>query len=129
MLVFANDSLLQLLEVGADPTSEAIATTMTPSIRGIAERVTKLTTSDLSEAALSTRERELRTTFEQYLSSDQWLTNFRGRDVLRAFVNKHVRGVKYETFRDLILARMKDAGFRPPGMAAVLTAIDEDPFP
>jgi hypothetical protein len=31
--------------------------------------------------------------------------------------------------RDLVLARMKDDGFEPPGMATVLEAIVADRFP
>ena len=47
----------------------------------------------------------------------------------RRKVHEHVPGVKYETFRDLILARMKAAGYRPPGMAQVLDQIVADRFP
>jgi hypothetical protein len=48
------------------------------------------------------------------LETDEWLKTFRGRDVLRGFVSEHVPGVSYEAFRDLVLARMKEAGLPPP---------------
>jgi hypothetical protein len=40
-----------------------------------------------------------------------------------------VPGVSYETVRDLVLARMKDDRFEPPGMAQVLDQIVADRFP
>jgi hypothetical protein len=37
--------------------------------------------------------------------------------------------MNYEGFRDLIVARMREASHRPPGMIVVLDAILADEFP
>jgi hypothetical protein len=73
--------------------------------------------------------RQLEESFVADLDSDEWIKKFRGRDVLRDFVSHHVSGVSYGTVRDLVLARMKDDGFEPPGMATVIEAIVADRFP
>lgn len=129
MLVFANDLLVRLLDLGADPKATDVAAAMTPSVHGIVERVQSLATTELSTSSLETREQDLRKMYRQYLVTDEWTKTFRGRDILRAFVAQHVPGVKYEAFRDLVLARMKDAGYQPSGMASVLNDIAADPFP
>ncbi len=72
---------------------------------------------------LSARETKARSRFSQHLKSYHWLITFRGRDVLKRFVDHYVKVSKYEVFRDLILARMRDASFQPPGMRKVIEAI------
>lgn len=129
MLVFANDAFSQSLGIGVEGTGGAIADAMRPSIDGFVRKVEELSRTDLSAAALAAREASLRDSFDSDLASDAWLEKFRGRDILRDFVAHHVRGVAYETVRDLILARMKDDGFEPPGMTVIIEAIEADPFP
>ena len=51
----------------------------------------------------------------------------RGQHAGGVFAHRHA-GVSYEVLRDSVLARMKDAGHRPAGMAKVLDAILEDEF-
>ena len=55
-----------------------------------------------------------------------WTQTFRGRDVLRRFVGRFVTGIGYETFRDLIIARMRDAEYKPAGMKRVIDTILAD---
>jgi hypothetical protein len=129
MIGAANDLLRGSLGVGVDPASSEVAAAMRPSLDAIVTRITRLAADQLSEVALATKEAELRERFEHLLNGDDWLTYFRGRDVLKRFTAEHVSNVPYEALRDLILARMKDAGYRPPGMAAVLHAIADDRFP
>lgn len=129
LTVYANDTLKRALSVGAEPSNEQVAAALYPSVQGTAKKISDVATTELSLDALTEREGSLRADFAQHLESDEWMCRFRGRDVLRIFVHEHVPGVKYETFRDLILARMKAAGYRPPGMAQVLDQIVADRFP
>jgi len=90
------------------------------------DRIDELLKDSLSDAALSAREQDLRTRFESDLNSGRWVATFRGRDILKRFVSKHMNGVvRYEVFRDLIVARMRDAKFRPEGIEQVLKKIEK----
>jgi len=60
------------------------------------------------------------------LGSNEWVKTFRGRDILRRFVGQHGQGLRYEPFRDLIIARMRDADHKPAGMKAVVDQILND---
>ena len=129
MTVLANDELRRALVVGADPSSDSVSNALRPSIEKTVQRITDLATDKLSASALEELEVGLRESYESFLESGEWLRAFRGRDILRQFVHDFVPGVGYETFRDLILARMKEAGFRPAGMSRVLDEILADQFP
>jgi AAA domain, putative AbiEii toxin, Type IV TA system len=127
--VFATDAFRNTLRIGAEHSEGSVADALRPSIDGARERVVHLVDSELSPSELSKREQQLEESFVADLDSDAWMKKFRGRDVLRDFVSHHVPGVSYETVRDLVLARMKDDGFEPPGMAQVLDQIVADRFP
>ncbi|MFL5953844.1 MAG: AAA family ATPase [Gaiellaceae bacterium] len=123
-----NSALTGALGVGGDPKSSEVAPSVAASVQGAGERVARLVAGELSEGALAKREREIRADFAIHLETEAWRKSFRGRDVLARFANHHTN-VSYEAFRDSVLARMKDAGHRPAGMAAVLEEILGDPFP
>ncbi len=67
-------------------------------------------------------EDSLRSDFEKALAADTWRKRFKGRDVLSRFAGR-VRKTNYEVFRDLIIANMRDSGFQPEGMRAVIDKI------
>ncbi len=80
--------------------------------------------------AKHTNENAVETLFEQEcrrlreaLADGTWVSEFRGRKILRLFAGKHLAGLPYEAFRDNIIARMADAGHQPSGMRAVLDQI------
>ncbi len=62
------------------------------------------------------------------LANDEWRRKFRGREILRRFVGRQARGLRYENFRDLIIARMRDAEHKPLGMTAIIQEILKDPW-
>jgi hypothetical protein len=127
--VRARDLLSGALHIGGDPLAVDAAAAIFPSVESSVERVAELGSTELALPALEAFERERREGFERDLETDAWQSAFRGRDVLKRFVAAHVPGTNYEAFRDLVLARMKEAGHRPAGMAAVLSEILEDKFP
>jgi hypothetical protein len=67
-----------------------------------------------------------RSLLEESLDNAEWKRHFRGRNVLRSFVGKHVPGLRYEHFRSLIVSTMANAGFQPPGMKRVIEAVLQD---
>ena len=40
-----------------------------------------------------------------------------------ALQGRHTKGMQYEYFRELVISRMAEAGYRPPGMKEVVNAI------
>ncbi len=129
LTVHANDLLVRALNVGADPLAQELALAFGSSIAAAVERVNSLGEGELALDALGRFERDRRAERERDLETDAWRDTFRGRDVLRRFVANHVSGTNYEAFRDLVLARMKEQGHQPAGMAEILTAILADEFP
>lgn len=90
------------------------------------QRIRQLMKNSLSQGSLEERETEIRNRFVEDLKTGRWIGTFRGRDILKRFVAKHMNGiVRYEVFRDLIVARMRDAKHRPEGIAAVLEKIEK----
>jgi hypothetical protein len=94
------------------------------------ERIHGLGDTDLSLMALATEEKVIRNRLSQALKRGEWRYTFKGREILRKFVHgyvsRHVRRIGYEEFRDLVIGRMRDAAFEPPGMMRVIKAILED---
>lgn len=125
---YANSALLDSLKLGTDPNAESISDALRSRLEAWATRVQHVMSDSLSADALRTEEHQLRSRFENELKSGDWKKTFRGRDILRRFVGVHGRGkVNYEAFRNLIAARMREMGFKPPGMATVLNRILDDP--
>lgn len=80
--------------------------------------------SDLSLDSLNILYSEKRLQLEESITNGSWKRVFSGRDILRRFSNRHAKTFgKYENFRNLILDKMKVAGFRPKGMEAVLARV------
>lgn len=87
-------------------------------------RVSSLRENSLSQESLSAQSIALRSRFEADLATERWVTTFRGRDILRLFVADHLNGtVRYETFRNLVVAAMRDANYQPDGMKKVVDHI------
>lgn len=119
-----NRAIQRAAELRVDRTRADIAVALRESLDRTKERFdsevsTKLTLDRLRAAAIA-EEADARA----HLRSGTWLDRFRGREVLHAFVNEYGDGrVTYEVFRDLVLARMRDAEYQPIGMARILNAV------
>ncbi|OKL40446.1 AAA family ATPase [Pontibacter flavimaris] len=88
------------------------------------ERMTRAV-EKLSADYLSAEEQRIKAEFTTALEDDSWISKFRGRDTLKEFTSRHQQQIKvpYETFRNLIINRMRDAEYAPEGMARVIEAI------
>jgi len=60
------------------------------------------------------------------LSTNEWKKNVSRPGHLTKFIGKYGQGLRYEPFRDLIIARMRDADYKPGGMKAVVDQILTD---
>lgn len=121
-----NQVIVSSLNLRFDPArtdvGRALAEAAERSLLRMEEKVKQQLTAEVLGREESAATEEARS----HLGDDRWLRTFRGRDILRKFVGKYGGGLSYESFRDLIIARMRDAEFQPIGMATVLDKILED---
>lgn len=89
------------------------------------KRMGEVSAGDLCREGVEWKVKEIRKELVSSLATDNWLKEFRGRDILKAFVQRQegVRDVRYEKFRNLIITRMRDAGWQPLGMQNVVNKI------
>jgi predicted ATPase len=122
-----NREIVGSISVGCSPRlrkGTTIGANMRKSIDGSVERVNERDQL-LSADALDKRVTKVRKELEKAIDTGAWKKKFPGREVLKAFVSKHVSGASYETFRNLILDKMTlDETRRPTGMRAVLGQIE-----
>jgi hypothetical protein len=120
-----NQRMVACLNARVDTSATHVAPLMAQAARRSADKLNSVLTGDLSAEDLERVEKDLRMQAAGAMTDGTWRAAFRGREILRGFVRQHARGVNYEMFRDLVLARMRDAGCRPPGMDAVVRKILE----
>ena len=119
-----NDELVRQIRIRGEPGS-TVGSEMAKSAQESVETVQKVVAGQLTEAGIGRKEREYRRDLERALKTEEWKKVFRGRDILKAFVNRHCQGVTYERFRDMVVNRMRHDGHEPGGMRTVLRKIAE----
>ncbi|HYE18245.1 MAG TPA: AAA family ATPase [Tepidisphaeraceae bacterium] len=121
--VHVNSAILSCLNLNSDPKSATSAADIANAAQRSHERMGNRLGADLSATELSRMATNLESSYSEALSCNGWKKRFRGRDVLKRFVGDHLTGIAYEPFRELIITRMKDAGFKPEGMRQVVEAV------
>lgn len=121
----ANDLMIRCIKVNTNPASETFAPGLQNAVELSLQRLRETVDSKLNLSKLEIREQQISDELKVNLDNGKWQSTFRGRDVLRRFVGKYGKGIKYEMFRNLIIARMRDNGYQPEGMRIVLTGILE----
>jgi hypothetical protein len=119
----ANAALIKSMNTGTDPSKGNLVRELHDAVRRSLERLKKVTESELSQEGLSKRESELREKYEASLADGSWTKIFRGRDILKRFAGKRAASVSYEVFRNLIVSRMREDSYQPPGMKIVVENI------
>ena len=89
------------------------------------ERLVDLTKGDLCEQELNAVAAARRSVLQSAVEGNDWKKEFRGRDLLKQFVEQYTVGVRYEVFRDMIVNTMAEQEIRPLGMLQVLEKIDK----
>lgn len=126
-LQFNVDRLIQrAIELRLDRSRMDISMAMMDAIGRTVERLGKVANTDLSEPSIVQLTQTIESNAKAEINSGDWINRFRGRDVLKAFNDDHGDGMQYEVFRDLILARMRDAEYQPIEMGRVLNKIASD---
>ena len=89
------------------------------------ERLVNLTKGDLCEQELNAVAATRKAVLQSAVEGDDWKKEFRGRDLLKQFVEQYTVGVRYEVMRDMIVKTMAEQEIRPLGMLRVLEKIDK----
>ena len=119
----ANSMMIHTIDLGTDPAKDDVVGDLSKAVERSLERTKKVVSRELTTSAIGQREAELRTKYNQALADGTWLSEFRGRDILKRFVGRMAPGVQYEVFRNLILSAMREDGFQPAGMKSVVDKI------
>lgn len=120
----ANDKLVRAINTAIDPQSADLPTSLKAAITRSAKKVREAEDEELSLDAISTMANELMGQLEKDLGTDAWRSSFMGREILKDFFGRNSH-FGYNNIRHLIIARMRDAGFKPAGMTSIITRIME----
>ncbi len=120
---YANSILVQSISTKSDPSKSDIAGEIFAAIKRSKTKIDENLISKLSEDQIRGEEHSIKQRYQTALANGTWIKDFRGRDILRKYVGKHVPLASYEVFRNLILSKMQDEGYRPAGMKAVVDSI------
>ncbi len=124
--VYANSLLVEALDLGVNRDSDDVAEEIHRAVEMSSDRVAKVVTETLTGEAIRVRVDKERDALDQSLRDSEWKKRFKGRDILKAFVREHVKSIRYDPFRNLIISAMADAGYQPEGMKRVLEKIAAD---
>lgn len=122
----ANQLLVKAIDTSSDPNSAKIVAPLVDAISRSCSRISGLSSGALALDAIEKMACEIEGRYRVSLADGSWVRVFPGRDVLKTFVKRHVSGVQYERFRNLILSKMRDQGFQPEGMRVVVHEILND---
>ncbi|QLE47389.1 hypothetical protein FD724_04135 [Nostoc sp. C057] len=126
LLKHADRQLKSKLDLGFDRSIQSVGSELAKAVARCHDRIEKLTLNELSEKHLTDLEIEYRLKATTSLENGTWRIIFPGRDIIKLFVGRFGRGIPYERFRDLILARMRDKNFQPAGMKQIVDRIIAD---
>jgi hypothetical protein len=121
---FVNSSIIQCLDLSFSPKRADVSIAIGEAMNRSLSKINQLANDELTPTNLQAKEAELQEKYESDLGTDAWRRTFRGRDVLKEFAKSNCKD-SYEVMRNLIVARMSDAGYKPDGMSEVVQKIIE----
>ncbi|WP_288942521.1 AAA family ATPase [uncultured Roseovarius sp.] len=117
-----NSKLVGSISLGFDKGKFALTDGFSLAIERSKEKLDAVV-SDLTPETISEMEAAEVDKLRASLDDESWASNFRGRNVLRQFVDMQRGALSYEQLRNLVIARMREADFQPDGMAEVVDRI------
>jgi hypothetical protein len=116
-----------LLDAQINKVSVARSSSLSGDLAGAVQRcasaISNFTTHELSVASFEAEERKWRATYKAALSDGTWVSEFKGRDILRAFAGSDGVRMRYEDLRNLLTAEMRRRAHKPAGMTRVLESV------
>jgi predicted ATPase len=117
------NSFASCIDLGFDRNIQDPAAGLGEAVSRVMNKIGNVYATDLQQSNLSGMRDQRQRVLEQALADGTWRSEFRGRDILRKFAGRYLRGLPYVAFRDAIVARMGDSGYRPTGMSDVIGQI------
>ena len=121
-----NSDLIKELNLNANPLSGDIAADLHKAMEKSVERINAQLETSLHLDDIRGRVDAEQRALNEALDTEDWKKHFRGRDILQEFAGQYLPGMRYIYFRELIISQMVSAGYKPPGMKAVLDQIVDD---
>jgi hypothetical protein len=126
MRTYVNANLVSAIDLGFSPATLTPGRELHGAVARSTARINAAVAGDLSENKLLELELKVRNEIEQSFADGTWLEKLPGRDILHRFISSESVPVAYEVFRNLIVSRMKELGYKPPGMKEVIEQISRD---
>lgn len=126
MRVYVNSKIVRAIDLGFDPNASILSHELHEAVCRSTQRIQNLVSGELAIADLQAREKEFREEIERSFTDGSWIANVPGREILRRFIDRQKVAVGYEFFRNLIVSRMAETGYKPSGMKAVIDKIVAD---
>ncbi len=126
MRAYANSQIVRAISLGFPPETLTIGSALFSAASRSAEKISKLTIENLSEDSLKNLEQTMRANFEKCFADGSWRSSIPGREILKRFVDGAKLPVGYEVFRNLLVTRMVESSYQPPGMKSILMKIVDD---
>lgn len=123
---FANSMITRSIKTATDRKSTNISNSLYSAIEGTTDSINNIFKNELNLEKLKTQETTIKTEYATSLENGTWKKIIRGRDILKAFSSKHGSGTPYKKFRNAIISQMRNNGYRPEGMEAVIQRIIAD---
>jgi hypothetical protein len=123
MRMFANAAIVGSIDLGFDPMSQQPERLLKEAIDRSRNKLDTILSHELSQATIREKTEEFINEYNNSLRSGTWIKDFPGRSILSTFCGTDNRKIRYEHLRDLIIAKMRDSGFEPPGMKSVIEQI------
>jgi ABC-type lipoprotein export system ATPase subunit len=119
-----NQKLVSSINTKISPHSKSVARDLVKVVAASTLRIAKLVAEEFTESDIQSMMKSKTYAYEADLKNGNWRKSMRGRDILHQFTQLHLNGrSNYQTFRNLLLARMRDEKLQPPGMKKVLDQI------
>lgn len=93
------------------------------AVERIVQEIQNKTQNVLSKNSINKNEMLIKNKYKSSLKNNTWKNVYNGRNVLKKFTGKFLDGMRYEHFRNLIIAKMKYENYKPIGMEKVINQI------
>lgn len=119
---WVHSHLIRCIDTGFDPKLGLVDGFHKAAERSV-DKMNRVLNENLTNDELTNQKEQIQVELTTALKNSQWQLVFRGRDILNRFVGQYVPGINYESFRNLIVNRMREVGHQPLGMKQVIEAI------
>jgi len=102
--------------------SEELSTEYFGAVEKTIHEINQLKNHSLSQKELYKKKKIITNKYKNSLKDETWKMVFNGRNILKKFVG-NLQGIRYELFRNLIIAKMKNDNYQPEGMKKIIDEI------